>query len=53
MDFQTEWDPECTKDFLEIRDGNNEESILPKKFCGNLSHVPDTVQSSGNYVQIR
>ena len=53
MSFQIEWDSECKKDFLEIIDTNYQESPLPWKFCGNISDVPDTIQSSGNYVQIR
>ena len=40
-------------DFIEMRDGNAEDSPLMAKFCGNGSNVPNFMQTSQNYLRIR
>ena len=40
-------------DFIEMRDGNNDESPTVGKFCGNISHMPDFIITSQNYLMIR
>ena len=49
LDFDIE--DNCANDFLEIRDGDSEESLLVGKFCGN--QIPETIQSSHNHLWIR
>ena len=44
-------DPKYCSDFLEIRDGNSEESPLIGKFCGDKS--PASIQSTQNQIWIR
>ena len=46
-------EPNCDNDFLEIRDGDSEESPLIGRFCGNVNQIPKTIQSSGNKIWIR
>ena len=42
-----------TSDLVEFRDGNDEESPLIGKFCGNMSDVPDFIVTSQNSLRIR
>ena len=41
----------CGYDYLDIRDGNSEESSLMEKLCGN--EIPDPIQSTENHVWMR
>ena len=43
----------CANDYLEIRDGDWEKSLLIGKFCGNMNQIPKTIQSSHNHLWIR
>ena len=40
-------------DYLEFRDGPTENSPLIGKFCGNVSSVPEYIQSTQNHLRIR
>ena len=40
-------------DFIEMRDGNSEESPLIGRYCGNGSNVPDLMQTTQNHLRIR
>ena len=40
-------------DFIEIRDGNSEDSPLMGKFCGNHGNVPAFMTTSQNHMAIR
>ena len=40
-------------DFIEIRDGNSEDSALMGIFCGNISDVPAFMQTTQNFLRIR
>lgn len=40
-------------DYIEIRDGNLEDSPLIGKWCGNGSDVPAFISSTQNYFKIR
>ena len=40
-------------DYIEIRDGNSEESPLMGIFCGNGSNAPAFLQTTQNYMRIR
>ena len=40
-------------DYLEIRDGNADDSPLIGKFCGNSSHVPPILQSTKNHLRLK
>ena len=42
-----------TPDYIEMRDGNSEDSPLMGRFCGNGSNVPDFMQTSQNHLRIR
>jgi cubilin len=54
MDFEIEGDSyNCAYDYLEIRDGDNENSSLVGKFCGDPTLRPDPIVSTMNYVWIR
>ena len=39
--------------YIEMRDGNSEESPLMGRFCGNNSNVPDFMQTTQNHLRIR
>ena len=49
MDIEHE--PTCAYDYLEIRDGNSEESPIMRKLCGN--EIPPLMQSAQNNVWMR
>ena len=40
-------------DYIEMRDGNSEDSPLMGRFCGNGSNVPDIIQTTQNHLRIR
>ena len=40
-------------DYIEMRDGDSEDSPLMGKFCGNGSHAPDSMQTTQNQLRIR
>ena len=40
-------------DYIELRDGNTEESPLMGRFCGNGSNVPDFMQTTQNHLRLR
>ena len=40
-------------DYIEIRDGNSEDSPLMLKFCGNNSDVPAFIQTTQNHLRLR
>ena len=40
-------------DYLEVRDGNSEESPMMGKWCGNGSDIPATMQTTQNHLRIR
>ena len=42
-----------TSDFIEMRDGNKEESPLIGQFCRNSSDLPDFITTTHNYLRIR
>ena len=42
-----------TADFIEMRDGNSEDSPLMARFCGNGSNIPDFMQTKQNHLRIR
>ena len=42
-----------TSDYVEMRDGNSEDSPLMGRFCGNGSNVPAFIQTSKNHLWIR
>ena len=39
-------------DFIELRDGNSEESPVMLRLCGNGSNVPDFMQTTQNHLRI-
>ena len=41
MDFDIEGSYNCNFDYIEIRDGDNENSTLIGKYCGDPSLTPD------------
>ena len=43
----------CRYDYLEVRDGDNENSTLVGKYCGDPSLTPEPVYSSLNYLWMR
>lgn len=51
-DFDVEGSWNCRYDFLEIRDGDNENSTLLGRYCGDSSLAPDLVTSSFNYLYL-
>ncbi|CAG7825201.1 unnamed protein product [Allacma fusca] len=51
FDIEAAYDSRCLFDFLEIRDGDNENSTLIGHYCGG--NVPETILSSMNYLWIR
>ena len=40
-------------DYIEIRDGDSEDSPQMGRFCGNGSSVPESMQTTQNHLQIR
>ena len=42
-----------TSDYIEMRDGNSEESPLMGRICGNGSNVPAFMQTTQNHMRIR
>ena len=40
-------------DYIEMRDGNSEDSPLMGRFCGNGSNVPAFMQTTQNHMWIR
>ena len=40
-------------DFIEMRDGNSENSPLMGRFCGNGSSFPDFMQTNQNHLRLR
>ena len=50
MDIDCQGTP---SDYIEMRDGNYEDSPLMVKFCGNGSYVPDFMQTTQNHLRIR
>ena len=40
-------------DYIEMRDGNSEDSPLMARICGNVSNVPDFMQTTQNQMRIR
>ena len=42
-----------TSDYIEIRDGNSDDSPLMGRFCGNGSNIPASMQTTQNYLRIR
>ena len=50
MDIDCEGTP---SDYMEIKDGNSENSPLIAKSCGNGSHFPESIQTSQNHLSIR
>ena len=52
-DFDIEGSYNCAFDYLEIRDGDSQNSTLIGKFCGDPSLTPDPVSSTMNYIWMR
>ena len=50
MDIDCQGNP---SDYIELRDGNYEQSPLINQFCGNGSNVPDFIQTTQNHLRIR
>ena len=42
-----------TSDYIEMRDGNSEDSPLMGRFCGNTSDVPAFIQTTQNHLRLR
>ena len=42
-----------SSDYIEMLDGNSEDSPLMGRFCGNCSNVPDFMQTTQNHLRIR
>ena len=40
-------------DFIEIRDGDSEDSPLMERFCGNGTRYPSVMMSTQNYLRIK
>ena len=52
-DFDLEGSSRCFYDYLEVRDGPDENSTLIGKFCGDPTLTPDPITSSFNHVWIK
>ena len=50
MDIDCQGTP---SDYIEMRDGNSEDSPLMARFCGNGSKVPEFMQTTQNHLRIR
>eukprot|EP00094_Tigriopus_californicus_P007480 TCALIF_07202-PA protein Name:"Similar to CUBN Cubilin (Canis familiaris)" AED:0.20 eAED:0.21 QI:0/0.76/0.57/0.97/0.85/0.88/35/0/3998 len=53
IDFDIEGSFQCVYDYLEIRDGDNANSTLLGKYCGDPTQIPDPVDSTHNFVYLR
>ena len=53
VDFEIEGSYNCRYDYLEVRDGDNENSTLVGKYCGDPSLTPEPIYSSLNYLWLR
>ena len=40
-------------DYIEMRDGDSEDSPQMGKFCGNGSNVPESMHTTQNHLRIR
>ena len=40
-------------DYIEMRDGNSEDSPLMARYCGNSSNVPDFMHTTQNHLRVR
>ena len=45
--------PNLTSDYVEMRDGNSEDSPLMARFFGNGSNIPEYMQTTQNHLRIR
>ena len=50
MDIDCQGTP---SDFIELRDGNSEDSPLMGQFCGNGTHIPAFMHTTQNNLRIR
>ena len=53
MDIDCQGLTTLTSDYIEMRDGKSEDSILIGRFCGSGSNVPDFLQTTQNHLRIR
>ena len=53
MDIDCQGLTTLTSDYIEMRDGNSEDSPLMARFCGNGSNIPNYMQSTQNHLRIR
>ena len=53
LDFNVQHSSFCDKDFLEIRDGDPNESKLIAKICGGYTKNSTDFKSSGNTMHVR
>ena len=42
-----------TSDYIEMRDGNSEDSPVMRRFCGDGSNVPTFMQTTQNHLRMR
>ena len=42
-----------TSDYIEFRDGGNENSQMMGRFCGNSTNIPSHMQTSQNFLWVR
>ena len=47
------FDVNCHEDFLEVRDGNSEDSPLMGKYCGEKDQIPAYMQTTQHHLRIR
>jgi len=53
LEFDIESHDECQYDYLEVRDGDNENSTLVGRFCGDPTTIPAPIQSTHNYLWLK
>ena len=53
MDIDCQGLTTLTSDYIEMRDGKSEDSLLIGRFCGGGSNVPDFLQTTQNHLRIR
>ena len=53
LNFNVEYSGACSYDYLEIRDGDSEESSLLGRFCGDEYNAPAFLHSSHNALWMR